>query len=123
VSREIFQQTMEHNISDVIYRAFCINWAEIQYSDLSIPLHSGIAISIHLHHLYDQMLQVTATDNDKARFWVESFGKEAGSELTWLSRIPKLRKAEGNLSTLASPQQRRIIMRARTLMLYMLVHD
>ena len=98
VSRNIFHQTQLHNMTELfdgISRAFCINWMNIQYSDLSTPLHSGIAISIHLLHLHSQRIQVTASDEDKARFWVSSFGSGSRSEDRWLSRIAQLRSDEG----------------------------
>ena len=98
VSRNIFHQTQQHNMTELfegICRAFCIDWMNIQYSDLSTPLHSGIAISIHLLHLHSQRIQVTASDEDKARFWVLSFGSGSRSEDRWLSRISQLRSDEG----------------------------
>ena len=98
VSRNIFHQTQQHNMTELldgICRAFCIDWMNVRYSDLSTPLHSGIAISIHLLHLHSQRIQVTASEADKARFWVSSFGNESRLEDRWLSRIAQLRNDEG----------------------------
>lgn len=101
VSRSIFLQTQQVNstLLDGICLAFCINWMAVQYSQLNIPLYSGIAINIYLHYLYSQRLRVTDSDTDRAIFWVQSFGKLSGSEDRWSSRIVQLRANEGNLKT------------------------
>ena len=95
VSRDIFQKTQRYNsteLFDCIYNVFGINWTNVQYSNLSIPLYSGIAISIHLHYLYGQRLQVNATIMDNARFWVESFGEASRLDDKWLNRTDELRR-------------------------------
>ena len=102
VSSNIFHQTQQHNMTELfegICRAFCIDWMNIQYSDLSTPLHSGIAISIHLLHLHSQRIQVTASDADKARFWVSSFGSGSRSEIKWMLRVTELKRDEGKYTT------------------------
>lgn len=100
MSRDIFEQTQRYNFSalyDGICTAFCIDWMDVQYSDLSNPLYSGIAINLYLHHLYyitNRRLMETATDMDKAVFWVTSFG-QSRLVAQWLSRIDQLRRVEG----------------------------
>lgn len=101
VSRDIFQQTQQLNLTELfdgICRTFCINWMDVQYNDLRNPLYSGIAMSIYLHHLYNtnERLQETATDMDRAIFWVTFFG-ESRLVTQWLSRINELRRVEGIL--------------------------
>lgn len=96
VSRHIFEQTQQYNLPELydgICDAFCLIWADIQYSDLRVPLHSGIAVHIYLHYLYNtSRLQPTS---DKAMYWVTSFGEDR-NVLHWSSRIEMLQREEGN---------------------------
>ena len=99
VSRRIFEQTQQYNLPELfegICRAFCINWQNTQYTDLRNPLHSGLAVNIYLQHLHNtrSRLNTTATDMDRALFWVTSFG-ESRLVAQWLSRVNRLRRVEG----------------------------
>ena len=101
ISREVFQQTQQYNLPELFHRicrTFCINWVGVEYSDLRNPFYSGLALNIYLHHLYNtnRRLRDTATDADRAIFWVTSFG-ESRLVAQWLSRINELRRVEGML--------------------------
>ena len=98
INREVFQQTQQYNLPELFHRicrAFCINWVDVQYNNLRTPLYSGLALNIYLHHLYNtnRRLQDTATDADRAVFWVTSFSDRLVAQ--WLSRINDLRRVEG----------------------------
>ena len=99
INRNVFEQTQQYNLPELFHRicrTFCINWVGVEYSDLRNPLYSGLALNIYLHHLYNtnRRLQDTATDADRAIFWVTSFG-ESRLVAQWLSRINELRRVEG----------------------------
>jgi hypothetical protein len=98
VSRELFEQTRRYNLPDLynaISLTYCVNWRDIQYSQLRSPLYSGLAVRIMLFHLYSvrQQLRTSASDQERAAFWVRHFGGTAASQ--WTNRIQQLRNTEG----------------------------
>ena len=106
ISRDLFNRTRNYQypeLFDDICRAFCVDWMSVQYSDLAMPLYSGLAARIHLFHLYDtdQGLSESATDTDRAVFWANAFG-ENRLVSRWLSRVEQLRRVEGTISLLLS---------------------
>ena len=104
VSRELFQQTKQYNnprLFSTISSISCIDWASVSYDDLRTPLHSGLAIRIHLFSLYNpfyQRLQATTTDEGKARYWMLHFS--GTSTQHWVTRTQQLRRSEGRESTI-----------------------
>lgn len=98
VSRELFGQIQRYNfpqLFNAISAAFCINWLDVQYSELRSPLYSGLAVRIELFHLYstNQRLSGAASDETKANFWTRHFSGTAASQ--WLTRTQQLRSTEG----------------------------
>lgn len=97
VNRELFERTQQYNLTElfnVISTAFCINWLDVQYSELRSPLHSGLAVRVELFRLYstNQRLYGTANDQAKANFWTTHFN---GIASQWLTRTQQLRNTEG----------------------------
>ena len=99
VSSELFQQTKQYynpSLFSTISTIFCIDWASVSYNDLRTPLHSGLAVRIHLFSLYSsfgQRLQATDTDEEKARYWTLHFS--GTSMQLWVTRTQQLRRSEG----------------------------
>ena len=99
VSRTVFNETTHYDLPalfDAICRQFCINWQDVHYDNMSIPLYSGLAVNLYLHHYRTtrQGLGNAATDMDRAIFWVTAFG-ESRHVAQWLTRVDRLRRAEG----------------------------
>ena len=99
ISQSIFEKTQQLDLNetfDGICRTFCIIWQEVHYDNLSLPLYSGLAMSIYLHYLYlnQSSLQEAATDMDRALFWADSFGEPRNAS-EWLMSIERLREIEG----------------------------
>lgn len=100
VSRELFEQTQQYNFPELfnaISLAFCINWLDIQYSELRSPLYSALAVKVELFQLHsvNQRLEGTATDEQRANYWMSYFDGTAVSQ--WLTRTQQLRNTEGNV--------------------------
>ena len=115
VSRELFQQTKQYN-NPRLFRAissiFCIDWDSVSYDDLRTPLHSGLAIRIHLFSLYgsfSQKLQATSTEEGKARYWIQHFS--GTSTQLWVTRTQQLRRSEGTALEYAGGKARHFFSR------------
>ena len=115
VSRELFQQTKQYNnprLFSTISSISCIDWASVSYDDLRTPLHSGLAIRIHLFSLYGsfgQRLQATATDEGKAQYWIQYFS--GTSAQLWVTRTQQLRRSEGTALEYAGGKARHFFSR------------
>ena len=100
ISRDLFDRTRNYSypeLFDEICRTFCMDWMNVRYNDLQMPLYSGLATRIHLFHLFDtgQGIPGTATDMNRAIFWANAFGGDT-SVSSWLSRVEDLRRVEGS---------------------------
>lgn len=99
MSREILEETQRYNYPQLladICRIFCIEWSNVRYSDLRMPLYSGLTVRMYLFHLHNTSrgLPETALDEDRAGFWARHFG-ENKLPSQWLSLINQLRLIEG----------------------------
>ena len=101
VGERIFEETQSYdykNLYQLICNVFCIDWSTVTYRDLANPLISGLTVQIYVYHLEltGRGLSESATDRQKAAFWLEEFQGNQGQLINkWLRRVAQLRMIEG----------------------------
>ena len=103
LDQEIFEQTQRYTYPQIadICEIYCVDWPHLPYSDLQIPLYSGIATRLYLFHLNytGQRLNETSLDEDRAAFYANNFAnRENNAESRWIENVNRLRNIEGNLA-------------------------
>ena len=101
VSERIFEETQSYNyrnLYQLICNVFCIDWNTVTYRDLANPLISGLTVQIYVYNLEltGRGLPESATDRQKAAFWLAMFQRNQGQLIDkWLQRVAQLRMVEG----------------------------
>ena len=81
------------SLHDQINSTFGINWPAVTYRDLLKPLYSGLAASIYLTSLPEQIPQQVA---DQASFWLEYYNQRDYTEQIFLVKIKEMEEQKPN---------------------------
>ena len=99
VSQEIFDQTKEYfsemnKINNSKYLQ--LNWSDVVYENLSIPMYSGLAITMEINTIASR--DQSSLENP-SMFWAQNF-ESSNDMYIWLSAINELRKEESKYSVI-----------------------
>ena len=80
-------------LHEQINTVFGINWAAVTYRDLLKPLYSGLAASLYLTSLPEQIPQQVV---DQASFWLEYYNQRDYTEANFLIKIREMEEQKPN---------------------------